>query len=161
MDSPALAQPSDSLASALAVAKDPALQERILAVDNAWYASGGSVVGTARALQQPYTQTLRTLASPACGQISPNDPRVFAHAMAMAQIADGASKVRGTPKEEVQIATEKTAMQQLEKSPGSEIARTNLIAVAEAEILRDARLQQLRQEGPMKTTTKSRKDIAR
>lgn len=156
MDSPALAQPNSTLAAALAGAGDSELQKRIAAADEAWYASGGSVVATARTLQQPYTQTLRMLASPACGQIASDDPRVLAHAMAMANIVDGASKVRATPKQEVQVATEKTAMQQLTKTPGSEIARSNLVAVAEAEILRDTRVLQIQQEGAQKSDTKKR-----
>lgn len=131
-----------SLATAMAAAANPQKVEWLERLDQAWYQSGGSVVATARRLNATYTHTLRTLAAPQVGHLPPDDPRVFAHAMALANATDGTSRPGKTPKDEVQVATEKTAMAHLAEKTNHELAHRNLIAVAEAEIARDARLLQ-------------------
>jgi hypothetical protein len=139
---PAPLAATTGLATAMAAAHNPKDVERLERLDQAWYQSGGSVVATARRMNAPYGQTLRTLSSPQVGHLPPDDPRVFAHTMALANVTDGASRTSRTPKEEVQIATEKAAMAHLASNPNHELAHRNLTLVAEGEIVRDARMLQ-------------------
>jgi hypothetical protein len=105
-------------------------------------------------LKQPYSKTLRDLTSPSVGLLPPDDPRIAAHAIALANIADGVSHTDKTPKDETQIASEKTAMVRLTSNPDNEHAIRTLIKVAESEITRDIHLKQQNTTQKTKTHTK-------
>jgi hypothetical protein len=150
-----------ALAAAMAAARSPQEVERLERLDQAWHQSGGSVVATARRLDATYTQTLRALASPQVGHLPPDDPRVFAHAMAMSNATDGVARPGKTPKDEVQIATEKAAMAHLAGNSTHELAHRNLTSVAEAEIARDARLIQRSRMAGNRTSDIGKSDIGK
>lgn len=112
----------------------------LASLDSVWAQADNSVVRAARLLQKPYGTTLRMLTAPDAKILSPDDPRVGAHSIAMADIESGRGAPSNGKDEAMRVIYERNAVRDLAQGKNPEKAWKSLVVVAQHEIARDVQL---------------------
>ena len=125
------------LAESIARRADP---KALSALDAAWAQADNSVIRASRLLGKPYGTTLRMLTAPEAKLLSPDDPRVAAHSIALAELESGRGAPSNGKDEAMRVILERNATRELAAGRNEDKAWKSLVVVAQHEIARDAEM---------------------